>query len=89
VTKSTRSATICCLIFLGMLVLALPSLAQTNPPVAEQLAKAYGLDSFGRIEALRYTFNIEFPGLNVSRSWIWQPKTGQVSYEGKTRTAHR
>jgi len=23
--------------------------------------------------------------VNVSRSWVWQPKTGQVSYEGKDK----
>lgn len=23
--------------------------------------------------------------MNVSRSWVWQPKTGQISYEGKDK----
>jgi hypothetical protein len=32
------------------------------PPLAEQMAKAYGLDSFGQIEGLRYTWNAEIPG---------------------------
>jgi hypothetical protein len=57
--------------------------AQTRPPIAEQLAKTYGLDSFGQIDTIRYTFNIEIPGLNLSRSWVWQPKSEQVSSEGK------
>jgi hypothetical protein len=69
----------------GVLVLAATSWAQKRPPIAEQLAKTYGLDSFGQIEAIRYTFNIQFPGVNVSRSWVWEPKTGQVSYEGKDK----
>ncbi len=59
--------------------------AQTRPPIAERLAKTYGVDSFGQIDALRYTFNAQFPGVNVSRSWTWEPKTGQVSYEGKDK----
>jgi hypothetical protein len=25
------------------------------PPIAEQMAKTYGLDSFGQIEGIRYT----------------------------------
>src|SRR5262249_13759568 len=25
------------------------------------------------------------PGVNVSRSWVWHPKTEQVSYEGKDK----
>ena len=68
-----------------MLVLAATSWAQTRPPIAEQIAKTYGLDSFGQVEAIRYTFNLQRPGVNLSRSWVWQPKTGQVSYEGKDK----
>src|SRR5215470_17040041 len=83
-TKLGRSTTIRCLFF-GVLVLAVTSRAQTRPPVAEQLAKTYGLDSFGQIEAIRYTFNAQLPGVTLSRSWIWEPKTGQVSYEGKDK----
>jgi hypothetical protein len=83
-TKLGRSTTICCL-FLGVLVLAATSWAQTRPPIVEQLAKTHGIDSFGQIEAIRYTFNAEFPGVNVSRSWVWEPKTDQVSYEGQDK----
>jgi hypothetical protein len=83
-TKLGRSTTIHCLFF-GVLVLAANSWAQTRPPIAEQIAKTYGLDSFGQVEAIRYTFNAELPGVNLSRSWVWQPKTGQISYEGKDK----
>jgi hypothetical protein len=83
-TKLARPTTICCLLF-GVLVIAANSWAQTRPHLAEQIAKTYGLDSFEKIEAIRYTFNAEFPGVNVSRSWVWQPKTDQVSYEGKDK----
>src|SRR6516164_2102973 len=83
-TKSARSMMIPCLV-LGVLLLASTSRAQTRPPIAEELAKSYGLDSFGQIEAIRYTFNLQLPGLNISRSWVWEPKTGQVSYEGKDK----
>jgi hypothetical protein len=48
----------------GVLVLAATSWAQTLPPIAEQMAKTYDLDSFGQIEAIRYTFNL--------RSWCTQ-----------------
>jgi len=81
-----RSTTILFLIFV-LLILAATSQAQTRPPIVEQLAKAYGLDSFGQIDAIRYTFNIALPALNLnlSRSWVWEPKTGKVSYEGKDK----
>jgi len=70
---------------LGVPVLAGTSQAQTRSAVAEQIAKAYGLDSFEKVDAIRYTFNLDLPGRNISRSWIWEPKTGQVSFEGKTK----
>jgi hypothetical protein len=70
----------------GVLVLAATSLAQQRPPIVEKLGKTYGLESFGQIEAIRYTFNLQFPGVNVSRSWTWEPKTGQVTYEGKDKS---
>jgi hypothetical protein len=55
------------------------------PPAAEQMAKTYGLDSFGQIEGIRYTFNVEFHGAKVSRTWEWEPKTGKITYEGKDK----
>jgi len=70
---------------LGVPALAGTSRAQTRSPIAEQIAKTYGLDSFGQVEAIRYTFNLELPGKNISRSWVWEPKTGRVSYEGKDK----
>ena len=83
-TKLGRSTTIRWLFF-GVLVLAAPSWAQTRPPIVEQVAKTYGLDKFDKVEAIRYTFNLQLPGVNISRSWVWQPKTGQVSYEARDK----
>jgi hypothetical protein len=84
-TKLGRSTTILCL-FLGVLVLAATSWAQTLPPIAEQTAKAYGLDAFGQVEAIRFTFNADLPGgVKWSRIWEWHPKTDTVSYESKDK----
>ena len=75
------------LLAFSMLVLILPatSWAQQRLPIAEQMAKTYGLDSFGQIEGIRYTFNAELPGVKRSRTWEWNPKTDTVSYEGKDK----
>ena len=59
--------------------------AEQSPPIAEQIAKTYGLDSFGQIEAIRYTWNVESPNGKVSRTWEWSPKADTVSYEGKDK----
>jgi len=84
--KFRRSTTILFLAF-GLLLVAGTSQAQTRPPEVEQLAKTYGLDSWGQIDAVRYTFNLDLPALKVtlSRTWTWEPKTGQVTYETKDK----
>jgi hypothetical protein len=82
--KLGRSTPIGFLVF-GVLVLAATCWAQTRAPIAEQIAKTYGLDSFGQIETIRYTFNAQFPGADVSHSWVWQPNTDHISYEGKDK----
>ena len=76
------------LLAFGMLLLMLPaaSWAQQRPPLAEQMAKTYGLDGFGQIEGIRYTFTAELPGVTLSRSWEWRPKTDTVSYQGKDKS---
>ena len=85
-TKLGRSMTFGFLVF-RVLALAATCGAQTRPPIAEQLAKTYGLDSYGQLEAIRYTFNLQVPALklNLSRSWEWEPKTGKVTFEEKDK----
>jgi hypothetical protein len=84
--KLSRLTTILWLL-LGLLVVTGTSTAQNRAPIAEQIAKVYGLDSFGQIDAIRYTFNAQIPALkvNLSHAWVWEPKTGKVSYEGKDK----
>ena len=85
-TKLTRSVTIHFL-FLGVLLFAGTSRAQTRPAIVEQLAKTYGLDSWGQVDAVRYTFNLQLPALklNLSHAWEWHPKTGEVTFETKDK----
>jgi hypothetical protein len=84
-TNSSR-ATMIRFVAVGVLVLDATSWAQSCPPILEQIAKTYGLDSFGQIEAIRYTWNGEITGLfKASRTWEWEPKTGKVTFEGKDK----
>lgn len=72
---------------LGLLLLMpLTAAAQRHQPIADKIAKTYGLASFGQIEAVRYTFNVKLPGIDLTRSWTWQPKTDQVTYERKDKS---
>jgi hypothetical protein len=86
--NSRFSVAIGLLPIVGTLILAAPSWAQQQSATAEILAKTYGVESFGQIEAIRYTFNAQRPGADVSRSWIWEPKTDQVTYDGKDKSGN-
>jgi hypothetical protein len=80
-----RSTGIRCLIF-GVLVFTATSWAQSRPPILEEIVKTFGLDSYGQVEAIRYTWNGEVTGLfKASHAWEWEPKTGRVTYEGKDK----
>jgi hypothetical protein len=95
-TKLGHSGTIRLLIFLALILAATSCSQKQQPPAAEQtaqtpplniaqIARTYGLDQFGQVEAIRYTWNAQFPGVNISHPWIWEPKKDQVTYEGKDK----
>jgi len=84
--RNASRVTMIRLLVVAALALATRSWAQDRSPIAEQIAKTYGLDSFGQIERIRYTWNADFGQVKISRSWVWDPKTDQVSYEGKDKT---
>jgi len=71
-----------CVCSLGFVASA-TSWAQDRAPIIDNIAKAYGLDSYDQIEAIRYTWNGEIPGVfKLSHKWEWEPKSGKVSYQG-------
>jgi hypothetical protein len=72
----------------GVLLFAVSSCSPKHSPVAEKIAKTYGLDSWGQIQGMRYTFNLDFPLGHVSRKWEWNPKSNTVSYEGKDKAGN-
>src|SRR5213082_1625347 len=81
--RNARELTIISLVLCGMLILAPNSWAQQRPPILEEIAKTYGLDSYGQIEAIRYTWNGEIPGVfKLAHAWECEPKTGKISHEG-------
>ena len=86
-TNSGRFTIIGLLVFavlvFAVLAFGATSWAQTRSPILEKVAKTYGLDSWDKIEAIRYTWNGEIPGLfKVAHKWEWEPKTGKITYEG-------
>ena len=68
---------------LRSVVFAPNSWAQQRAPILDQVAKAYGIDSWDQVEAVRYTWNGEITGLfKAAHKWEWEPKTNKVTFEG-------
>ena len=84
-TDSRCNSAVRLFVVFGLLVLTATSWAQQHNPILEKLAKTYGLDSWDKVEAVRYTFNVQLPGVTAARSWTWEPKTNQVTFEGKDK----
>ena len=73
------------LLLCGALALAPTSWAQApqRAPILDQIAKTYGIDSWDKVEAIRYTWNGEVTGLfKAAHKWEWEPKTNKVTFEG-------
>lgn len=84
--RNSRDLTLMGLLLCGVMVLAPNSWAQDRAPIIEQIAKTYGLDGYGQVEAIRYTWNGEIPGVfKLAHTWEWEPKTGKVTYGGKDK----
>ena len=84
---NSSSITKISLLIFGLLILASTLLAQTCPPAAEKIAQAYGIDSFGQIDAVRSTFNIDFPDSKSRRAGSGSPKLTESPMREKTRQA--
>ena len=64
---------------------------QASTPPHQEIARAYGVDRFGEIAAIRYTFNVQTPDRSIRRSWIWWPAEDRVSMtsgEGGSATTY-
>jgi hypothetical protein len=53
------------------------------------IARAYGLESFGRVEALRFTFNAQIGDKTVQRAWTWEPAQDRVALGGGQPLTYR
>lgn len=83
--KNVRGLTMLGLLLCGVMAIVPNSWGQGRPPILEKIAKTSGVDSWDKIEAIRYTWHIEYGPFIASRTWEWEPKTTQVTYEGKDK----
>jgi hypothetical protein len=81
--RNARRLTMMAFLLCGLLVLAANSWAQQRAPILDQVAKTFGVDSWDKVEAVRYTWNGEITGLfKAAHKWEWEPKTNKVTFEG-------
>jgi len=86
--KNPRRVSVISLLAFVSLLFPGAARAQQRPAIAERTAKEFGIDSFGQIEAIRYTFSANFGTVQISRTWTWEPKAGRVTYEAKDRSGN-
>ncbi|HEY1906395.1 MAG TPA: hypothetical protein VGG91_10145, partial [Myxococcaceae bacterium] len=70
-------------LLIGVLSFPARAAAQQRPPIADEIAQVYGFGSWGQVDAVRFTFALDGgPKLRFHRSWIWEPKADQITYDG-------
>src|SRR5690348_16896619 len=71
-------------------LLAFPTVSRAaDTPIAQEIGKTFGIDSFGQIEGMRYTWNLELPnGHTITNKWEWSPKINMVSFDGKDKAGN-
>jgi len=50
--------------------------------MATKIAAHYGVQDFGQVEILRFTYNARIGDKPIRRIWTWRPDSGEVTYEG-------
>ncbi|QDU66820.1 hypothetical protein [Engelhardtia mirabilis] len=63
-----------------LLLLGCASTGNSHEGPGARVAAAYGVDHFGELEALRYTFNADLGEREIARQWEWEPGTGRVAH---------
>ncbi len=46
--------------------------------ILSNLVTSFGIDQFDKVDAIRFTFNVQMRDRRVARSWLWRPKTNEV-----------
>lgn len=63
-------------------------LAEENATTAEKIANANGYENWKDVSEIAFTFNVNRNDNHFERSWIWKPKTNDVSMISATDTTN-
>src|SRR5690606_13083585 len=64
-----------------------PASQENTDSLPQKVASAYGIEHFEEVDEIRYTWNVRRDSATViSRSWVWNPLSGEVAYSGPDTT---
>ncbi|PRX53060.1 hypothetical protein [Flagellimonas meridianipacifica] len=53
--------------------------AEPSQSILEKIASAHGYENWKAVKEFHFTFNVDRDSTHFERSWIWKPKTNQVT----------
>ena len=56
-----------------------PSVLLQESSILEKIANAHGYENWKNIEEIKFTFNVDRDTSHFERTWIWQPKTKDIT----------
>ncbi|WP_422350463.1 hypothetical protein [Flagellimonas sp.] len=75
--------------FLALLSFTLISACKNEPKaeptpekelsITEKIAQAHGYDAWKSVKEITFTFNVDRDTTHFERTWVWEPKTNQVT----------
>ena len=48
--------------------------------ILEKIANAHGYENWKSVEEIAFTFNVDRDSTHFERSWVWRPKTNEVTH---------
>lgn len=59
---------------------------QKEYTLAQKIANAHGFENWDKVEEFHFSFNVDKDSSHFGRSWIWKPKTNEVTMLTKKDT---
>ncbi|QCW99147.1 hypothetical protein FGM00_03085 [Aggregatimonas sangjinii] len=50
-----------------------------EPSILQKVANANGFENWANVEKIKFTFNVDRDTSHFERTWIWQPKTNDIT----------
>lgn len=73
------------IIFIGLSVGCRHSVEKAVAPASQtaaDVAAAYGIDGFSKIDTIRFAFNVKVDDRQIQRKWSWRPEDDSVLFAG-------